>query len=104
MRIGRVGFTVGTLTLYVVAYASRAIGTFAFSHTPPDLGRTLVLVCVGMASVFLAVLRCHDFNETIWNNFWTDQIPFVGQFMALWELVTKPGTPGMNSYGAMPPF
>ena len=104
MRIGRTGYAVGNILLVAAAFSHRPIGALVFNHTPAELADTIVLGCVVVTSIFLAVLRCHDFNETVWNNFWTDQIPFVGQFLATWELLTKPGTPGMNSYGAQPPF
>jgi hypothetical protein len=74
-----------------------------FHNTPPELAGKFMLVGYAVGAVFLAVLRCHDFNETVWGNFWTERVPVIGQVWALAELLFKPGTPGRNAYGS-PPF
>jgi hypothetical protein len=59
-------------------------------------------VALAIASFTRVVWRCHDFNRTVWLTFWTDSVPIIGPLWALYELVSKPGSVGMNSYG-MPP-
>jgi uncharacterized membrane protein YhaH (DUF805 family) len=102
MRIGRVGFVLGHLPLIAAAYWHNGLGSHIFYRTPPEFAGTGVLLTVVTASWFLTVLRCHDFNETVWNNFWTEQVPVIGQVWALAELLFKPGTPGSNSFGTQP--
>jgi hypothetical protein len=102
MRIGRLGFVMGHVPLIAAVYWHNGLGSHIFSHTPPDLAGACVILAAIAGSWFLTVLRCHDFNETVWNNFWTEQVPIIGQFWALGELLVKPGTAGGNSYGAQP--
>jgi uncharacterized membrane protein YhaH (DUF805 family) len=62
------------------------------------------VAALGLVGWTLVVVRCHDFNRTVWLTFWTDQVPVIGPFWALYELVAKPGSVGMNSYGMPPRF
>jgi uncharacterized membrane protein YhaH (DUF805 family) len=102
MRIGRLGFVLGNVPLVAMAYWHDAVGAHVFHQASPDVAGRMVLVAYLFGAIFLTVLRCHDFNETVWGNFWTEQIPIVGQFLALGELLIKPGTVGPNSYGSAP--
>lgn len=103
MRIGRIGFAVGQASLSAALYWHDALAEHLFGHASPRTTLVYVAFVFVAGSWFLATLRCHDFNETVWNNFWTEQVPFIGQILALAELLTRPGTTVRNSYGA-PPF
>ena len=50
----------------------------------------------------ISVWRCHDFGKSGWHDFWNNQIPFVGGFISLFELLFKPGDPHRNSFGKPP--
>jgi uncharacterized membrane protein YhaH (DUF805 family) len=102
MRVGRVGFVLGNVPLLAAAYWHDSLGAHLFHNAPPELAGKFILVGYVIGAVFLTVLRCHDFNQTLWNNFWTEQIPVIGQFWALAELLFKPGTEGHNSFGPQP--
>ena len=102
MRIGRIGFAICQGALFAAVYWHDAVGAHLFNRTPPTLSDVYIALVAILGSWFLAVLRCHDFNQTVWDNFWKEQTPFVGQIWALCELLLKPGTPGRNSYGAQP--
>ena len=102
MRIGRVGFALGQGSLFAAAYWHDVVGTQVFHRAPPPLAGAYIALCVIAGSWVLGVLRCHDFNQTVWDNFWKEQTPFIGQIWALGELLVKPGTAGRNSFGAPP--
>ena len=103
MRIGRLGFALGQCTLFAAAYWHDAVSSrHIFNHIPPGESDAYIALCFFVGSWILAVLRCHDFNQTVWDNFWKEQTPLVGWLWALGELLIKPGTPGGNSYGAQP--
>jgi uncharacterized membrane protein YhaH (DUF805 family) len=104
MRIGRLGFVVGLASLAVAGFLVAPIAALRPFHVHPDLARQILFVVLGLASWTLVVLRCHDFNRTIWLTFWTDQVPVIGPIWALYELLTMPGSTGMNSYGPPPRF
>jgi uncharacterized membrane protein YhaH (DUF805 family) len=99
MRIGRMGFVVGNLVLLATAAASGWIGQLHPFHLQPDVAETFIRVGCGIGAWTLVAWRAHDFNESAWRLFWIEQVPFIGQFEALWMLLTTPGTDGMNSYG-----
>jgi|SRR5579871_471085 len=101
MRIGRFGFALGQGVLFAGAYWHEAVSAHVFHRASPEAGFICTALCCIFGSWVLAVLRCHDFNETVWDNFWKEQTPFVGQIWALGELLI-PGTPGRNSFGAQP--
>ena len=103
-RIGRLGFLLGYLIL--LAVASVFVSTLpehsgSFGEDPTRLFIWLALLAW---SILLAAWRCHDFNQSAWSNFWTEQLPLIGPFLALWDLLTKPGDPYVNSYGPPPWF
>jgi uncharacterized membrane protein YhaH (DUF805 family) len=103
MRIGRIGFALGYTAILAALYWHDSLSTNIFGHVSPRTALVYIVLLCLVASWFLVTLRCHDFNQTIWDNFWTGQAPFIGQIWALGELLLKPGTAGRNSYGA-PPF
>jgi uncharacterized membrane protein YhaH (DUF805 family) len=104
MRIGRIGFVVGTLALMAMGAGKDGIAAVnPFGLDPAMIAPVVGVLCV-VGLLALVTWRCHDFNETFWRVFWIDQVPFVGQFWALWLLLSNPGTEGMNSYGHPPPF
>ena len=41
-------------------------------------------------------------NGCGWHDFWNNQIPFVGGFISLFELLFKPGDRHRNSFGKPP--
>ncbi len=103
-RIGRVGFVVGYLVLVAVAYwiwSEVPDGNFHLQENPVLIGKTAVLAFL---ILMLSAWRCHDYGESLWSNFVDEQVPVVGGFLALWDLVTKPGNPDHNSYGPVPRF
>jgi uncharacterized membrane protein YhaH (DUF805 family) len=73
-------------------------------HLGDDPKKLLWLLAILVWSVCLTAWRCHDYGKSLWSNFWTEQIPFIGQLLALWDLLTKPGDSGHNAYGAPPRF
>ncbi len=100
MRVGRVGYAIGTGVGFVLAAAVVRFG----SHDGNVASAPVVVPLVLLAAWawFLTALRCHDYDASAWSNFWLEQTPFVGQFLATWDLYTKPGTPGPNQYGDPP--
>lgn len=102
MRIGRIGFVLGNVPLVAAAYWHEAVGAHLLHSVPSDFAGKFVLVGYIFGAIFLTVLRCHDFNETVWRNFSTEQVPIVGQIWALAELLFKPGTEGPNEFGPPP--
>jgi uncharacterized membrane protein YhaH (DUF805 family) len=104
MRIGRSGFVVGLLSLAASGWLVAPIASLRLFHVHPELGSKLLFLALAIASWTLVVLRCHDFNRSAWLTFWTDQVPVIGPFIALYELLAKPGSVGMNSYGSPPRF
>ena len=104
MRIGRLGFVVGLVSLAVAGFLVGPIAELRPFHVHPDLGRQLLAAALVLVGWTLVVVRCHDFNRTVWLTFWTDQVPVIGPLWALYELVAKPGSVGMNSYGMPPRF
>jgi uncharacterized membrane protein YhaH (DUF805 family) len=101
MRIGRLGFVVGTA---VMTLAGFGVGTLSEPVGAAPSANTLVMLGFVLVESALFTWRAHDFNRSFWQMFWIDATPFIGQFESLWLLVTTPGTDGMNSYGHPPPF
>jgi uncharacterized membrane protein YhaH (DUF805 family) len=99
MRIGRFGYLLSQAPIVVTA-------SWLYMTLPPgpiESPRVIVLILIVAAfSWFLTILRCHDYNESAWTNFWIDKTPIIGSIWAAAELFVKPGTPGHNSYGAPP--
>jgi hypothetical protein len=99
MRIGRIGFVVGTLLLAGVAAGAELIGGLRPFHLDPEMTVIALRFACVVGGYALVTWRCHDFNQTFSHVFWIEQTPFIGQFWALWLLLTEPGTDGMNSFG-----
>jgi uncharacterized membrane protein YhaH (DUF805 family) len=104
MRIGRLGFVAGLASLAAAGLLVAPIAALRPFHMHPDLARQILFLALALASWTLVVLRCHDFNRTVWLTFWTDQVPIIGPLIATYELLAKPGSVGMNNYGGPPRF
>jgi len=103
MRIGRVGFILGNIPLVVATTIVSHVPGY-HRHLEADPTKLAVVGCLVLWAACLTAWRCHDYNKSAWGNFFTDQIPIVGPFLALWDLVAAPGSEGFNSYGAPPTF
>ena len=100
-RIGRTGFALGYLpVLALVAYLAKT--SIGHSWRPSDATGYLLFAVVFFWSICLTAWRCHDFGKSAWSNFWTEQIPLIGPFLGLWDLISKPGDLGNNEYGPVP--
>jgi len=104
MRIGRVGFAVGVLPVLGALYACDHFNIGFTDGEPNTLKVAVLLFSSPMWFLFLTVLRCHDFNESAWTNYFIDQVPIIGQIWATAELFLKPGSRGYNRYGGPPLF
>jgi uncharacterized membrane protein YhaH (DUF805 family) len=104
MRIGRLGFVVGQACVAACGLLVGPIASLHLFHVHPDLGVQIGWIALAIASLTLTVWRCHDYNRTFWHNFWADQVPVIGPFVAMYELLATPGSVGMNSYGMPPRF
>ena len=101
-RIGRLGFVLFSLPLYAIVFSLVLTAEHHVWVVNGDPKRFVLWLVLVLWSIMVTAWRCHDFNESLWSNFWTDQVPIIGPFVALWDLLAKPGTPGYNSYGPEP--
>lgn len=102
-RIGRIGYLLGQIPiLLVLAWASYATDSWHVDLLEAPATVVVTVVLVLLWSLLLTAWRCHDYNESLWSNFWTEQIPLFGPFLGLWDLVTTAGSRGFNSYGRPP--
>ena len=101
-RVGRVGFLLCLLPLYAIVFALVRSEGYQTWHVNGDPKRFMLWLALLLWSILISAWRCHDFNKSAWSNFWTEQVPIIGPFVGLWDLLSKPGTPGRNSYGPVP--
>jgi len=104
MRIGRVVFVLGNIPLLAITASLSHDAAYASGHLEGYPKKYLVIGCLLLWSSCLTAWRCHDYNKSAWSNFFTEQVPFIGPIVALWDLVSKPGDQGFNSYGAPSKF
>jgi len=101
-RIGRLGFALGYApVLVVLLFIGRDPG-FRPGHLDGDPKKYALMLAILLWSICLSAWRCHDYGKSAWSNFWTEQIPIVGQFLWVWDLLTIPGDSRHNSYGPVP--
>ncbi len=99
-RIGRLGFLLGQIPVVAVDATFHAISGTSGVRVNSAVG---VRVVAALAwDVLITMWRCHDFDKSLWSNFWTEQLPVVGPFLGAWDLITTPGSPGFNTYGRPP--
>ena len=102
-RIGRAGFALGYFPVLVVVFALVTNADEQHWHpTSGDVADHLFLVAIFIWSLCITAWRCHDYGQSLWSNFWTEQAPFIGPVVGLWDLISKPGTVGLNPYGPAP--
>lgn len=98
-RIGRVGYVAGLVLSSALAlpYLWGAESTASsFSDDPKKFAVAGAYIFINF---LLSTWRCHDFGKSGWHDFWNNQIPFIGGFISLFELIFKSGDPHMNSFG-----
>jgi uncharacterized membrane protein YhaH (DUF805 family) len=102
-RIGRIGFLICLLPWFAVG---ATLITTSENHVwrPNNLSGVALWLALMLWPILITAWRCHDYGKSAWSNFWTEQMPFVGPLLGLWDLFTTPGTKGRNSYGLQPPF
>ena len=103
-RVGRVGFALGYLPILGLIFALVLRSNGARWHVGDDPQRLVMFLAIFAWSVLITAWRCHDYGKSAWSNFWTEQIPLVGPFLGLWDLLSKPGDTGHNAYGPTPRF
>lgn len=103
-RIGRLGFTIGYFSIALVVFYNQAIAASVLPRVSPPNAQIVLALLLFVAACWLTTLRCHDYGETFWSNFWTEQIPVIGQAWALAELFFKAGDTQPNKFGKPPLF
>src|SRR5690242_1414548 len=92
-RIGRLGYLLGqipVLLFIVILSATTGSTEVSLGHTPAIVA--VPAIAIALWDLVLTAWRCHDFNQSLWSNFWTEQIPFVGPLLGLWDVITTPGS------------
>jgi uncharacterized membrane protein YhaH (DUF805 family) len=102
MRIGRIGYAVGTLSVVGILYACDHFNIGMTDGEPNRLSGYVFIVGAIVWLYFLTVLRCHDYDESVWTNYAIENTPVIGQLWSTVELFIKPGTPGPNRFGRPP--
>ena len=99
-RIGRIGFLGGTVLsmAVVIPWLVHLDGKeyLRSSEAAMFVGGIVVLI---FSNLVLSTWRCHDFGQSGWHDFWTNQIPYVGGFISLYEMIFRPGDPQWNAWG-----
>lgn len=103
MRVGRNGFALGYMPVWVVlGYIQMNLQSVRDAPV-----RSLLYLAIAVTIVWAMVLaawRCHDFIKSGWSNFWTDQTPLIGPILGFWDCLFTLGDQGRNSYGPPPRF
>ncbi len=101
-RIARIGFVLGYGTTIGVMFAFPHLLDLATSHERRFAIGAVLVISIVSAVICLTAWRCHDFGKSAWDNFWTEQVPFIGGIWALFELLFIPGDKARNGYGDPP--
>ena len=100
-RVGRLRYVAYTVAAYLLVMLAGGIGGFVGAATKSDiLGNVILWGGIAVYLLFLILLtiqRSHDMDWTGWSAI-AALIPFVG---LMWWF--KPGTQGVNRFGAQPP-
>jgi len=99
-RIGRVGFVAGVvLTMIAVLPWLNYLDRKEYLSTAEMAMYVAGIAVLVLANLVLTTWRCHDFGQSGWHDFWTNQLPFIGGFVSLYEMLFKPGDPHSNAWG-----
>jgi uncharacterized membrane protein YhaH (DUF805 family) len=104
-RIGRVGFLAGfLLTMVAVLPWLVPLEEKEFLSTSEAAMFIAGIVALVFSNLVLSAWRCHDFGKSGWHDFWTNELPFIGGFVSIYEMLFKPGDPHWNAWGPPPRF
>ena len=101
-RIGRAGFAIGYLPVFAIVVVSALTQGLMSAHSPQTPAKYVALAAFLLWSICLTAWRCHDYGKSAWSNFWTEQVPIIGPFLGLADLLFKRGDAGHNGYGPVP--